>query len=107
MENKPHFVALLTYSSEIKSGKSTPFSNGSRAGFLFDFQNKIVFGSKNFLEIDLVYPSDIVKSEITLYTDWKTLNKIYIGLDFDFYEGDILIGSGIVIDLLNTDFISE
>lgn len=107
MENKPHFVALLTYSNEIESGKSTPFSNGSRAGFLFDFQNKIVLGSKFFLELDLVYPNDIVKSEITLFTDLKTLNKIYIGLDFDFFEGDILIGRGIVVELLNMNFVTE
>lgn len=107
MESKPHFVALLTYLNEIESGKSSPFPNGSRAGFLFDFQNKIIFGAKNYLEHGLVFPNDIAKTEITLFTDLKTLNKIYIGLDFDFFEGDILIGRGIVVALLNLDFVTE
>ena len=107
MENKPHFTALLTYLNEEESGKSTPYLNGTRAGFLFSYQNKIVFGNKNFTEQDLVYPNDIVKTEITLFTNLVTLNKIYVGLDFDFFEGDVLIGKGIITKLLDSDFVSE
>jgi len=107
MENKPHFTALLTYLNEEESGKSTPYPNGTRAGFVFSFQNKVVYGNKSFLEHDLAYPNDIVKTDITLYTNLKTLERIYVGLDFDFFQGDVLIGKGIITKLLDSDFVSE
>lgn len=107
MENDPHFTALLTYLSEKESGKSTPYPNGTRAGFIFSFQNKIIFGNKNFIELNLVYPSDIVNTNITLLTNLQTLEKLYVGLDFEFYEGDILIGKGIITKLLESNYSVE
>jgi hypothetical protein len=46
-------------------------------------------GEHIFMDSELVFSGDTVTSEITIFDVEKLNGKIYTGLDFDFYEGEI------------------
>lgn len=99
MTSKPHFQALLTFLASNESNRSTPVSSGFRPEIKFHFDQKLVRGKQNFVDIDLVFPGDVVNAEITLLSDEDFVSKLYSGLDFDFFDGSVLIGHGIVTKL--------
>jgi len=98
--NTPDFITLLTFYDEKKSKKSTPISSGHRLKFNFPFTKETIIGMLTFSDVELVYPNDIAKAQVKLFTDEINLNKLYIGLDFDIFEGDKQIGTGIVSSLM-------
>ncbi|MFC6098409.1 hypothetical protein ACFPVY_17305 [Flavobacterium qiangtangense] len=97
MERKPHFIALLTFASAEESNKTTPVSSGYRATIHFSFEQNHFTGIQNFMDTDLVFPGDVVNAEITLLNIENFKEKLYQGLDFDFYENENLIGHGVVV----------
>jgi translation elongation factor EF-Tu-like GTPase len=100
MTSKPHFIALLTY---ILTGdeRRTPVSSGYRPGIKFDFYHDQFPAIQNFIDTDLVFPGDSVTAEITLVNTEYFKGKIYGGLEFDFFEGQLLIGHGVITKLLD------
>lgn len=100
MKTKPHFLAQLTFSTEEKSGKSTPVSSGYRCKIRFAFEQVDFTAMQEFTEAALVFPGDVVTAEITLFHAEKSLDKVYQGQDFDFYENEDLIGSGVITKML-------
>lgn len=100
MDYQPHFISLLTYHSELESGRSTPASSGFRASIKFSFEQDLFMGIQNFIDTDLVFPGDVVTAEITLLNSDYFSGKIYEGLDFEFFEGENLIGTGIITKLI-------
>lgn len=99
----PHFIALLTYVTEENGGRKTPASSGYRPTIKFPFYTGMFSGMQNFIGTDLVFPGDTVNAEITLLNTDHFKGKIYEGLDFEFYEGSNLIGSGLITKILNPD----
>ena len=104
MISKPHFIALLTYVSEENGGRKTPVSSGYRPTIQFPFYNGQLSVIQNFIGTDLVFAGDTVSAEITLLNTENFKGKIYEGLDFDFFEGPTLIGSGIITKILDADW---
>lgn len=100
MKSKPHFTALLTFASETESTKSTPVSSGYRSKIKFDFEQSEFMAMQDFLEIELVFPGDVVTAEITLFNAESIVEKLYRGQDFDFFEGENKIGFGVITSLL-------
>ncbi len=100
----PHFTALLTYVTEAQGGRTTPVSSGYRPTIKFPFHTGMFSGIQNFIGRDLVFAGDTVNAEITLLNTEYFKGKIYEGLDFEFYEGAVLIGSGLVTKILNPDW---
>lgn len=100
MNTKPHFTALLTYIANANGPRSTPASSGHRAFIKFDFSQEMIIAIQNFTDSELVFPGDTVTAEVTLINAEPFLNRLYQGLDFDFFEADTLIGSGVVKKLL-------
>lgn len=100
MNTKPHFTALVTFASEEHSGKSTPVSSGYRAKIKFELEQFEYMGMQDFLEKELVFPGDVVTAEITLFYAGKSLDKLYQGQDFDFYENEDVIGRGVITKIL-------
>jgi translation elongation factor EF-Tu-like GTPase len=98
---KPHFMALLNFISEKEGGRKTPTSSGYRAGIKFPFNDAYILGEHHFMDADLVFSGDKVTAEIILIELEKLNGKLYSGLDFDFYEGEILMGKGIITKMLN------
>lgn len=101
MKSRPQFLALLTFLSPEDGNNATPVSSGYRPEIKFPFDQKLVRGKQNFMETELVFPGDVVQSEITILTEEDYAGKFYSGLDFEFYEGEILIGHGVIIRLID------
>lgn len=101
MKIKFRFAALLTFLSEKESSKTTPVSSGYRCDIKFPFDLVLHTARLQFPETDLVYPDDTVNTEMTLLKNAEITEKIYEGLDFDFYEGTQLIGHGVVTKMIS------
>jgi len=107
MKSESHFIALLTYVSSEKGGRSTPASSGYRPTIKFPFEQGMFTGIQNFIGTDLVFPGDVVNAEITLLSAEHLVGKIYAGLDFEFFEGTNLIGHGVITKMLSADLINK
>jgi len=103
MDQKPNFIALLTYLPSKKGKRSTPVSSGYRPAIKFPFDQGLFISIQNFIDADLVFPGDTVTAEITMLNKDYFEGKIYKGLDFDFFEGEDLIGHGIISKLVAED----
>ncbi|WP_332454386.1 hypothetical protein [Chryseobacterium aquaticum] len=103
MKIKPNFTALLTYLPAKDGVKTTPVSSGYRSSIKFPFDLELYIGVQTFIETDLVFPGDTVTAEIALLKSENTKDKIYEGLDFDFFEAQNMIGHGVVIKIINPD----
>jgi translation elongation factor EF-Tu-like GTPase len=97
---KPHFIALVNFNSEKEGGRKTPTSSGYRSHLKFSFHAEPILAEQHFTDAELVFSGDQVTSEITLISSIDFTGKIYSGLDFDFYEGEHLVGRGIVTKIL-------
>ncbi len=97
MNTRPHFTALLTYASEKDGGRSTPASSGFRSAIKFPFGQRMFFGIQNFTDAELAFAGDSVTAEITLLDFNDLKDSLYEGLDFEFFETDLLIGSGVIL----------
>lgn len=100
---KTKFTALINFISEKEGGRKTPTSSGYRSELKMSGFNELVLGEFNFLEADLVFAGDSISSEITLINFENGNKKIYSGLDFDFYEGEHLMGKGIITNVNEAD----
>lgn len=101
MKIKPNFTALLTYLPAKDGVKTTPVSSGYRASIKFPFDLELYIGVQTFAEDDdLVFPGDTVTAEIALLKSDYVTGEIYEGLDFDFFEGENLIGHGVVTKVI-------
>ncbi len=96
MKSRFRFTAILTYLPEQEGGLSTPVSSGHRAAIKFASDSERVFGLQNFIDTDLVFPGDRVSAHISLPSSAEFNSRIYEGLDFEFYQGDILAGNGVI-----------
>lgn len=96
MDQKPHFTALLTFVSEDNGGLKTPVASGYRPLLQFPFHLDQILGILNFANAELAFAGDKVTAEIILLNTEHFKGEIYEGLDFDFFEGPALVGSGIV-----------
>ena len=102
MDLRPHFTALLTYTSSEDGGRQTPALSGYRPGIKFPFHDGLFTGAQKFIDTDLAFPGDIINAEITLVDTEYLKGKIYEGLDFDFFEGSNRIGHGVIKKILDT-----
>lgn len=95
-----HFTALLTFLSEADGGRKTPISDGHRVSFEFPFYNGRLIAILQFTEVEMVFPGDSVKAEISLPDFDSVDGKLYGGLDFEVFETDLLVGSGVITEML-------
>jgi translation elongation factor EF-Tu-like GTPase len=107
MKIKPNFTALLTYLPSKDGVKTTPVSSGYRPSIKFPFDMEYYIGVQTFLGTDLVFPGDTVTAEIALLKSEYVTGKIYEGLDFDFFEGENLIGHGVVTKVIDPNSIKS
>lgn len=100
MKSRPQFMALLTFAPATESTLSTPVSSGFRSKIVFSDWQTIFTAMHDFGEIELVFSGDVVTASITLFDATPITDKIYKGLDFDFFEGENPIGHGVVTKIL-------
>jgi elongation factor Tu len=58
-------------------------------------------GQQVFIDKEVVYPGDTVKAEITMASPGIFRGRLSEGMAFGFREGSRVIGTGMVIEILN------
>ncbi|HLO60325.1 MAG TPA: hypothetical protein VK179_16360 [Bacteroidales bacterium] len=95
------FIAILTYKSTEQGGRKTPAHSGYRPQVKFNFEEMQTSGQQTFIGKDIVYPGDTVEARIKILSVDHFTNSLTEGMDFEFKEGDKIIGTGIIKEILN------
>ena len=99
---KPHFIALLSFLAADNGGLKIPVMSGFRAFLAFPFYNGQLLAMLNFIDTENAFAADVISAEITL-TNTDQLDRLYQGLDFDFYLADHIIGHGVITKVMADD----
>ena len=99
---------MLTYKPGVRK---TPAKSGYRPLVKFEGKPELTSGEQKLMNVTEVNSGDTVDAEIKLLWLTPFLNSLYKGMKFGFFEGSVLIGSGIIVDVLNKslekDFINK
>lgn len=98
----PDFIAELKYKSVEEGGRKTKASSGYRPVLKFPFTEMMASGQQVFVGQTSVKPGETVVAEITMIYYDEFVNRLYEGLEFDFREGNKVIGTGKIIEILNS-----
>lgn len=101
------FIATLTYRSMEEGGRKSPAKSGYRPGIKFPFSDMQTSGQQTFVDREFVMPGETVDAEIKIVGVDYFASKLYVGLTFDFMEGDKIIGSGTIKEIVNDQLKSE
>lgn len=105
MVKKPDFIAELYYRNSDDGGRKTPAFSGYRPHVKFPFSEMLTSGQQIFIDKSIVYPGETIIAEISIISTEPFLNKLNIGLDFEFREGSRIIGTGKILKVLNQDLL--
>jgi len=103
----PDFTAKLKYLTSEQGGRKTPAHSGYRPQVKFDFTEMQTSGQQVFLDKEKVYPGEEVTAEITISTPELFKNKLWIGMEYEFREGDRIIGTGEILKIFNKDLVRK
>jgi translation elongation factor EF-Tu-like GTPase len=103
MDRKPDFTAMLKYYAIEQGGRTMPARSGYRPQLKFGFEEMQTSGQQVFLDKEVVYPGDTVKAEITMASPMIFRGRLVCGEAFEFREGDRIIGTGRIIEILNSE----
>jgi hypothetical protein len=95
------FIARLTFFTTDAGGLTTPVFSGYRAGIRFPFSAMQTSGRQIFMGQDSVNPGETVDSEIAIISVDLFAGKLFEGLPFDVLEGARIIGTGIIVQIVN------
>lgn len=93
------FIAQLDYKKE--GGRSTPAMSGYRPQIKFDFDDMQTSGDQKFIDKTVVFPGDRVTAAIKILSVDHFANKLETGMEFDFREGSVVIGTGKILLIVN------
>ncbi|AWA31067.1 elongation factor Tu [Flavobacterium magnum] len=106
MDNNPHFIAELKYLKTEDGGRKTAAKSGYRPQVQFDFEKMSTSGSQKFVDKEIVFPGESVLAEITLLSPQFFEYKLKVGMQFNFHEGPIIVGSGKILELKDEKLIA-
>jgi translation elongation factor EF-Tu-like GTPase len=92
------FKIIAQISIKKKGGRTKPVYSGYRPGFCF-IENRQTTGSINLIKNNSLNPGDTEIVEVFFVSN-ELLGKIKEGTKFNFYEGNILIGNGEVVNII-------
>ena len=95
------FIAVLTYKTALQGGRKTPTYSGYRSQVKFDFEEMQTSGQQTFIDKEIVYPGETVEARIKIISVDYFTNCLTEGIDFEFREGDKIIGTGKIKKILN------
>jgi len=101
MNKQADFIAELKYFSSEDGGRKTPAFSGYRPQIKFEFTEMQTSGEQTFLNKEIVYPGDTVKASIKILSIDYFSHKLSEGLTFEFREGSRIIGTGVIIEIIN------
>ena len=95
------FIAELRYLTVERGGRNVPARSGYRPQLKFDFAEMQTSGNQTFLDKNIVYPGDSVTAEIKILSVDYFAHKLTENMKFDFREGSKIIGTGVIIKIIN------
>ena len=95
------FIATLTYRTAEQGGRKTPANSGYRPHLKFDFDEMQTSGQQLFIDRTLAFPGDTIEAEMKILAVDYFTNKLTEGMEFEFKEGDIIIGTGKIKHIIN------
>lgn len=93
--------AKLKYRTTEEGGRKRSAYSGYRPHVKFPGKFELTSGQQRFVNTNEVKPGETVEAEITLLFTDPFRNYLYVGLNFNFYESSVLIGSGVILEVLN------
>jgi translation elongation factor EF-Tu-like GTPase len=101
MNGSPDFRAELQYFTTEQGGRNTPAFTDYFPQVKFNFSETQIGGRQKFIDKEVVYPGENVAVEITLLSPEAFNKKLRVGFKFDFREGSKIMGTGIILEILN------
>lgn len=101
MNNKFDFIAELKYRTTKEGGRKTPANSGYRPHLEFDFTKMLTSGHQFFIGTDSVNPGESIFAQIGMNSTHHCKGKLEIGTEFKFCEGSVIIGFGIITEIIN------
>jgi len=95
------FRAVLKYRTAEEGGRSTPAKSGYCPTIQFPFEKGLFGGAQYFVGKDWVYPGETVDAEIGIIISPYFEGRLYEGLEFNFTEGGLIIGTGTITKIIN------
>ena len=95
------FIAELKYKTTEDGGRKTPAFSGYRPQLKFNFTDLQSSGSQFFINTDIANPGESVIAEIQILSPHFYHNQLEIGMDFELREGEVIIGTGKIIEIIN------
>jgi translation elongation factor EF-Tu-like GTPase len=102
-EEQPDFIATVSYLSAEQGGLKVPATSGYRPQIKFEFIEKQTAAEQVFVDDDMVFPGDTVKAKIRLLAPEFFTNALTEGTSFDFSQGEKIIGTGIINQIINIE----
>jgi translation elongation factor EF-Tu-like GTPase len=99
--NNQDFVAELKYRTAEEGGRNHPVLTGYRPHIKFPFSNFLTSAQQTFIDKDRVLPGETVTAYIKIISVEKFQNSLIEGMEFEFSEGPIVIGSGKILNIIN------
>jgi len=98
---KTDFIEELKYRTAQQGGRKTPMNSGYRPQLKFDFTEMQTSGHQFFIGTDIVNPGETILTQIGLNSAHFYECKLEVGMEFEFYEGEIIIGIGKITEIIN------
>ena len=105
-DGKNDFIALLTYYPTSISGRKSHAASGYRPAIKFQFSEYLTSGRQLFIDKEFVNPGETVKAFIKIIATDIFKGSLTEGMEFDFREGDRIIGTGKILEILNKELIN-
>ncbi|BCY29332.1 hypothetical protein [Flavobacterium okayamense] len=95
------FIAELKYKTSEDGGRKTPAFSGYRPQLKFVFTDLQSSGSQFFIDKNIVKPGETVIAQIKITSPQFYTNQLETEMEFEFREGEIIIGTGKIIEIIN------
>lgn len=101
---KVDFIAELTYKTSEEGGRRTPVHSMYYPNMRFEIEKKYLTASQHvFLERELVEPGEKIEAKVLfLSTDYFS-GRLFEGLKLEFCEGQRVVGTEIIQNIINQD----
>ena len=100
---KVDFIAELNYLKTENGGRKTKVNSGYRPQIKFDFTENTSSTFQTFIDKQYVNPGEMVIAKIKVVSPRFFAKKLYEGIEFNFVEGNQLIGNGKIIEIINNN----
>ncbi len=99
MKSLSGVIAQINFLDSESGGKNVPFGQGFSPKLIFNTSNIEYFTEFNVEESKIIFPGDKIKLELKI--KGKPSVFVHKGASFDLFEGDRIIGNGVVMEIIH------